>query len=463
MNMIRFFAAILPFAFLTNALHAASPTPKLGPGIECIKCKFKKGDFKAMDLQRSQLLFSDFQEANLTSANLEGADLRFSELNKAVFDEANLKQINLTGARARKVSFHRADLEWAKLAYADLYRGDFKEAKLRDADLTGANLISADFTDADLTGADLTGARIAEAKLTKAKLCETRMPDGVKKPGCADHAENLAPPSPFEPTLNIPVRPKNAPSGSAFLQSTEGMTLANREEAIAQALAAGNVPSFLRKLKPIVLSMYSENTVHRATLWVMPDYLAIGSDDDYMRIPVGGITAQKIANQYGMSLPTSKLVDDIYLQADMQVKPISFPWGQIMRSTGYFVKHQKAIEERLASLDHRSLLLAGQKKDVIISNQLNDIPRRVAIYGWHERHGQPIQPVSINHQIIYADYSHGVRLVSDTIVVDGQPLSLKKVMGDPLLSGLVSDEGPIQTPDVYLAQGGAAGASCYEK
>ena len=452
MKPIRICIALLQFYFLMSMLEAAPLEARLAPKGECIKCKFKNGEFKGLDLTQSRLLFIDLKEANLGGANLEGADLRFSEINKATLDEANLKHVNLAGGRARKASFHHANLDGANLTYADLYRGDFSQASLKGADLTGANLISADFTEADLSDADLTGARVAEAKLQKAKLCATRMPDGVKNPDCALGTPEPPPANGIVPTLRIPPRESHAPSGSAFLKSTMGMTLAEREAAILGQLKAGNVPNFLRKLKPVILSARHGGAVHQATLWVTPDYLAIGSDEDFIRIPLGGVTAQKIAVQYGASLPTSRIVDDIYLQADMQLKPIFFPWGQIMRSTGYFIKHQLAIEERLKGMDHRPLLLAGHKKDVILSNQLNEIPRRVAIYGWHERHGQPVQPVSITHQIIYADYSHGVRLIADTILCDGKAMALTKALTDPELSEMVSDEGPILTPDIYLAE-----------
>ena len=47
------------------------------------------------------------------------------------------------------------------------------------------------------------------------------------------------------------------------------------------------------------------------------------------------------------------------------------------------------------------------------------------------------------HGARYADYSHGVRLVSATAYVNGQPRSLLDVLQDPWLADIVSDEGPI--------------------
>ena len=58
----------------------------------------------------------------------------------------------------------------------------------------------------------------------------------------------------------------------------------------------------------------------------------------------------------------------------------------------------------------------------------------------------PIQPLSTVHENTYADYSHGVRLVSGTMVVDGVERPIAEVLQDPKLAGLVSDEGAIRRP-----------------
>jgi hypothetical protein len=55
----------------------------------------------------------------------------------------------------------------------------------------------------------------------------------------------------------------------------------------------------------------------------------------------------------------------------------------------------------------------------------------------------PIQPLSTVHGARYADYSHGVRLVSAVAYVNGQPRLLLEILEDPWLAGIISDEGPI--------------------
>jgi hypothetical protein len=52
------------------------------------------------------------------------------------------------------------------------------------------------------------------------------------------------------------------------------------------------------------------------------------------------------------------------------------------------------------------------------------------------------------HENTYADYSHGVRLVDSTMVVDGVERPIAEVLRDPVLCKLVSGEGVIRDPRV---------------
>ena len=88
-------------------------------------------------------------------------------------------------------------------------------------------------------------------------------------------------------------------------------------------------------------------------------------------------------------------------------------------------------------------LIAGQKKDLVITSRLLAFPGRVAIYGWHRPNGMPIQSLSTVHGENYADYSHGVRLVSTIAYMDDKEVSLRNVLQDPQLAATVNSEGPI--------------------
>jgi len=242
----------------------------------------------------------------------------------------------------------------------------------------------------------------------------------------------------------IPERSTDALTASDFVRRTSGLSESARETAVAAELLAGNLPEFLKRLRPVTLPSLRSNGDVRVTICVMPDYLALGSDDDFLRLPMGLPTALEVADRFGFVLPTARMVDAIYEQAEVRLRPQPLPPGEAMRSIGYFWQHQGRIQaQRLAAHASLGALMAGQKKDLVLTNRLLAKPGRVAIYGWHEGAGRPIQPLSTVHGARYADYSHGVRLVSAVAYVDGAARPLLEVLEDPRLAGLVSDEGPI--------------------
>jgi len=240
----------------------------------------------------------------------------------------------------------------------------------------------------------------------------------------------------------IPKRPIDAMSGSQFAQATKELSDRKRQEAAIRELQRGNIPEFLRNLKPVHLEhKLPDGRIVRAIVWVTPDYLSIGSDEDFLRIPLTRPSAVTIASLFGFVLPTRKIVDAVAEQAEFRFKPQPLPPGRKMRSMEYYVRHNKMIEEQHQGRPNGELV-AGHKKDVVLTNRLFG-PERIAIYGWHRRNGQPIQGLSTIHGARYADYSHGIRLVYENVCIDGQIRSLYDVLEDPALAPVLSYEGLI--------------------
>lgn len=176
------------------------------------------------------------------------------------------------------------------------------------------------------------------------------------------------------------------------------------------------------------------------TVWVMSDYLAVGSNSDFLRVPLSYQSALKVLHRFHGVLPTKKLVDEIYQQAVLHVEPQPLPDGPSMSSVGYYLKHQRLIEAQRPPL-FNDVLTSGQKKDIVLSNRLLEKENRIAIYGWHRTDGKPIQPLSIVHKAEYEDYSHGVRFVSQTVWQNGRPRSILEVLHDPESAPLLTYEG----------------------
>jgi hypothetical protein len=243
----------------------------------------------------------------------------------------------------------------------------------------------------------------------------------------------------------VPPRQDHAMTGSEFAAHVSGMDRDDREQAIETELTEGNFPEFLKRLKPVHFTQrFEDGGTKTATVFAMPDYLSVGSDRDYLLTPMNLHTAIDTAMKLGFILPTKKIVDAIFKQSDVRCSPEPMPAGPQMRSTAYYVKHNQKIKAQLAALSCApGTLVSGHKKDVVLTNRLIRSHGKIAIYGWHRPSGIPIQPLSTIHGANYADYSHGIRLISDIVLIDDEARSMYDILEDPKLAGLVSDEGPM--------------------
>lgn len=252
--------------------------------------------------------------------------------------------------------------------------------------------------------------------------------------------------------LNIPVRDPSAETGTAFMMRISDLPLAEREEEIFKALSSGNIPDFLRHTVTLKGEFEDlEGVRHMIEYEVMPDYLAAGSDEDYCRIPMNPRTAQRLAALFGASLLTAKLSDHIWSQADVKLEPFFYkPVGNANEMVAKFAEHNAQIEKQMAEAGGRNgQLVAGIKKDVIISSRIAERNDRVVIYGWHKTDGNPIQPVYSGHVWWYVDYSHGIRFMNEQVLIDGQPRLVSELLKDPVLFRVFSNESATMSETFY--------------
>ncbi len=251
----------------------------------------------------------------------------------------------------------------------------------------------------------------------------------------------------------IPRRPRSAAAGSDFIASLGNAAGGARDAAIVREATRGNVPNFLRHLVPVNFSGTLANGKQaRITICVTPDYLALGSDRDYVRVPLGLRAAGQVAKAFNMMLPTTRMVDAIYAQAAVHLAPQPMPAGGQMVTTDYFLRHNATVQRQLAAAGASlGALVAGQKKDLVLTNRLASNPGKVAIYGWHRTNGRAIQPLTTVHGAAYADYSHGIRLVSRTAYLNGRATDLQELLMDSRYAGLINKEGAIGAPAIRLA------------
>jgi len=255
--------------------------------------------------------------------------------------------------------------------------------------------------------------------------------------------------SSFAQELKLKNRNPNALTGSEFAKSIAdtSLSLLEREKLIYEEVKNGNIPSFLKSLYPVSITKQLNGLDYTLILWVAPDYLAIGNDKDYFYIPTTPMLAQKIADLTHTMLPTRLMVDEIYKQAKVKLTPQPIPPNKTMITVPVFIKHNEMIREQMKLINPTGFtgeLTAGNKKDIIITNKIYGQPTpRVVIYGWHKLDGKAIQPVYNKHTNTWADYSHGVRLVSKIAYLNGKKIRLINLLKNPVLHELISDEGII--------------------
>lgn len=267
----------------------------------------------------------------------------------------------------------------------------------------------------------------------------------ARAPQAADCPSQLA--------RGIPRRSGSAASGSEFGAALGSASGTARDQMIVREVLAGNVPQFLRALTPVTLTgSSSAGKPVTITVCVTPDYVAVGDNDDFLRLPMGLPEAAQIADQMGFMLPTTRMVDAIYSQAGVRLSPRPMQAGPQMTSTSYLRQHNATIEGQTNAAGRpNGTLVAGIKKDLVLTNALRRAPGQVAIYGWHQANGRPIQPLTTVHGQHYSDYSHGVRLVSQTAYLNGRAVALADLLEDRVYAQIVSSEGPIAAPRTLLA------------
>ena len=255
--------------------------------------------------------------------------------------------------------------------------------------------------------------------------------------------------------LKIPPRPIDAITGSQFMNSVSNLSFEDREARIYDEISKGNIPEFLRSLTKIETNFNDANGVNHSVIYeVMPDYLAIGSNEDFCRIPMGPITAQKLADLFGAVMPTSKLVDNIYANSITKLAPQSYtPVGNENEKVAKFILHNSDIEQQRKSVGgNLGELTGGIKKDVILSNKIVDPTRthHVVIYGWHQLNGLPIQPIYNGHIDTYVDYSHGIRFINSELLIDSVVVHYRDILTDGVLYKILSNENGVMERPSYL-------------
>ncbi len=270
--------------------------------------------------------------------------------------------------------------------------------------------------------------------------------------------------------LNLPERPENALSGSEFMQDVLGIDLEEfkknprqlgklskneRENAILEQIELGNVPDFLRRPRAVIIKGPNGEEVKT---YVMPDYIAVGSNKDFVRVPLSPLMAQALALKYGLSLPTKTIVEETYLQAGKRVVGPSYTHpdefeqnSPYLDSAGFYLRHSEDIQRQLQGVP-LGTLVAGGKKELVVSPFVavrfagSEADASIDFYGLYDEYGIPIQRTPAHRReggYQHTEYALGVRFVSPMVVVRDSSgarrvMKMEEALQDPEIAKILS-------------------------
>lgn len=297
-------------------------------------------------------------------------------------------------------------------------------------------------------------------------------------------------------------------TGNRFIESILGLSGKDREKRIYAELAAGNMPHWMGKPCRV------DGVVNgkKVTFYTTPDVLCIGMDGSakgsFVRIPMTPVTAQRLADAFGMYLPTAKMVDMIYRQATQKAvaqprdyasgnpehllpetrkhyaeyppdlkKGLAYPppnltpaektgpekdWpkrpaiASLQLCSEAFREHSFACDREFAAHTDwkKGELTAGHKKELVITDHY---PRKeegitLAFYGFFRKNQKPIQGIDggypgLQHNRDFVDYSHGARLIWPNVSIDGVDYDMAQVLADEQLYKCIATEShPLKVP-----------------
>jgi len=249
--------------------------------------------------------------------------------------------------------------------------------------------------------------------------------------------------------------------GTDILQSLPCQAGQKREDAILEHVRAGHYVDICWS------AIKTEFNGHVGSIMVSSDVLKLGEPDDFFRPNVTAATAQKIADELNVLLPTTLICDQCYLQRTAQATPCLQPADPVerkrqgypecpdgttsMSDTPAMAAHSKHVTDKQGQ---QLGLLCNVGKHWVISNVLLNKPAATAAnYGWFDPNGPYTtnsgfkcwQPLSTFHNDKHTDYSQvQPRFVGKTMTVDGLEVEIFNVGRDPELWGLVSSEGVVK-------------------
>jgi hypothetical protein len=206
---------------------------------------------------------------------------------------------------------------------------------------------------------------------------------------------------------------------------------------------------------------------HQAEFRVFADAMKIGG----IRVNLTAIGQQHVADQLGCMLLTLMMADLLWSQRQVELRPVELSKTQhdiqVMSTVERMVLHSRTIDEMIRALPQPPEGIVSTVGKHWIINDVLAQPKKLAAkaamnYGWNNRAagnvcatpagvlppgGPPcrvVQDPGTFHNFSHLDYSQTCTLMDGTCTVDGQTMSVAKLLQDPVLSHLASSTGPMK-------------------
>jgi peptidoglycan hydrolase-like protein with peptidoglycan-binding domain len=241
-------------------------------------------------------------------------------------------------------------------------------------------------------------------------------------------------------------------------------TIAEREGQILQYVADG---AYHHEWQPLD---YTTKDGHHVHLEVSRRAFALSNGPGTRTtINVSMRTAQKIADMIGGSIPTTRILDEVWKAAGSggtRLGVLNKSWNTDNPVTGEHTdrmyEQSNDIAAHLAQKGDQGGFVANEGKDWALTRHFWDFPvglgptsakgsiHNAANFGWymagsssHSPGGEPvIQSIGTTHGLGFTDYSQLARFIRlGSLTIDGVPWDWGAALADPTVSAYIQDEG----------------------
>lgn len=279
---------------------------------------------------------------------------------------------------------------------------------------------------------------------------------------------SIEPPDSLMVVVERGITPVTSDATIAFLEGLAGCRdgdpsldadLRARSDALVRRVNESvDIPDFLRFFLPVrvkkTLADGNKPIGYEAVYYVSPDWLSIGSDFEWCRVPLSAVAGQRVLNRFGCRHPTPLMARQIYESTRAPTGPVDpfVPFisresfkaveGGVQSTEMFLALHQDIeFRRRDSTLGH---LITGPMRDVTIGKVVSD-KKQLLLWGGVLASGKAAENKGAHDLDRFTDHAMGLRLVYGMLYIKKAggawaPKSIDEVLSNDVEYALISDE-----------------------